>query len=622
MSTDKVDAAQAEAADAPEEGENTGPAGEGEAPPPPAAAPSPSRRQRRDELLRRSPDLLVVLAVSVAFGLSFGLNYGVDNQTAYMLGSLRKLDPTVLGNDWYASGAANYHPAFSYVGWLLLALDRGGYWVGVALVAVAAAGSMFVYWLAAELFERRRALATFLLTMTILFLTRTKSVAVSYIFDFILQPSTLGSLFLLAALAPFVAGRFLLSGILLGLSGLFHANFLLLGMATFGLTHLALGRKDLVRRLLQQVGPSVVVFLLLSPLIFRSVGSPDAARAQDILFNIRSPHHYAPRTFKSGFFQCAAWLMLGLGAGAWLLRGLEGRGKRLGALILGFAVVIWGGTLLTTWVSIDRVAQLFVWRFAPFLDLLMALLFSAAAVHVAARPGLARRVSPAGLTLAFAGLVSLGMLYEGKNSDAASMGPMLLLAAGPAILGVLIAGLGQLAARRRISLGRAPALLGRHGAWAVVLAALLVCGAVSIPHARAYRSRSNVINGLAGPESDMYAWIRANTPKDATFLTPPQLERFRLAGERPIVVDWKGSAYVPSELIEWYKRLEEVSGRRNWRKLDELTDGYGALDRARVEALARKYNLQYVVVTRGREQGLPGKVVYQNSRFMVLALGG
>ncbi len=105
-----------------------------------------------------------------------------------------------------------------------------------------------------------------------------------------------------------------------------------------------------------------------------------------------------------------------------------------------------------------------------------------------------------------------------------------------------------------------------------------------------------MIKGMRGPEADMYAWIRANTPKDAVFLTPPQLERFRLLGERAIVVDWKGSAYVPSELVEWYRRLEDVSGRKGFRRSDDLSDGYGDLDAARLDPLQKKYKFDYVVV--------------------------
>ncbi|WP_437899111.1 DUF6798 domain-containing protein [Sorangium sp. So ce124] len=589
----------------------------------PAAGPArPSPRQRLAPLLPELPAALIALVISVCFGLSYGVNYGASNQTAYMLGALRLLDPSVLTKDWYATGPANYHPAFSYVGWLLLAIDRGGAAVGWGLVVTATLGAMCVYWLAAELLkDRRLALATFLLVMAIAFVTRTDSVASSYIFDFILQPSTLGSLFLLAALPPLVAGRTLLSGVFLGLSGLFHANYLVLGIGTFGLAQLLLGWrdgwKDLARRIAMQVGPAIAVFLLLSPLILRSVRSPDAAFAQEILFNIRSPHHYAPRTYKGNFFPVAAWQMFGLGAGAWLLRGREGRGRRLGAVVLAMAIVIWTGTLLTTWVQIPRVAQLFVWRFAPFLDLLMQLLACAASASIAARPSLFRRIPSAGLALTLGGFVALAMLD--KEGDLA---PPLLLALAPGAAGALVGAAASLLERRGVGLAPARAFLLRFGAYAIVAYAAFACLRFGVPKVRGYEERSNVIKGMRGPEADMYAWIRANTPKDAVFLTPPQLERFRLLGERAIVVDWKGSAYVPSELVEWYRRLEDVSGRKGFRRSDDLADGYGDLDAARLDPLQKKYKFDYVVVGRGRQRDLPGKIVYQNSRFVILALAG
>src|SRR5262249_47782860 len=133
--------------------------------------------------------------------------------------------------DWYAAGTTNHNPAFSVVGWLLLLFSRRGFGVGIGLVVTVTLGALALYWLVRQLLEDRRlALAAFLLVLSVTFVTRTSGVAVSYIFDFILQPSTLGSLFLLLALPPFVSGRLWMSGIFLGLSGLFHANYLLLGL--------------------------------------------------------------------------------------------------------------------------------------------------------------------------------------------------------------------------------------------------------------------------------------------------------------------------------------------------------------------------------------------------------
>lgn len=580
-------------------------------------------RERALSLLPAIAAAAVALLASIAFGLSFGLSYGVDNQVVYFLGALRKLDPGVLGNDWYTAGSANYHPAFSYVGWLLLAIDRGGWAVGVALVAVTAAGALALYWLTHELLGKRLGLAAFLLLLGIAFATRTRGVAVSYLFDFILQPSTLGSLFLLLALPPFVAGRYLLSGVFLGLSGLFHANYLILGIGTFGLAHLALGVRDikeLALRLARQLGPAFVAFLLLSPLIFASIGSKDGARAQEILFSIRAPHHYAPRNWKGAFFPMAAWQMVGLGAGAWLLRGMSGRGRRLGALILALAVVLWAGTALTTWKWYPRVAQLFVWRFAPLQDLLMQLLVCVASVRIAARPALLRRIGPAGLALLAGGVASIAL----QDKEGPAPGPLEALFAAllPAAAGVGIAAAGALLERLRLKLDKPRALLLRHGAWALLPYAVLACHWVGKYQVDEYRERSNLMKPFTGPEADLYTWIRANTPKEALFLTPPSMERFRLRAERAIVVDWKGSAILPGELVEWYRRLEDVSGRPGFRRFDDLNSGYAGLDAARLEALAAKYKLDYAVVGRGRESALPGAVVYKNASYAVVKLGG
>lgn len=579
---------------------------------------APARRDVR-WLLRNGPAPFIALCVAVCFGLSFGLNYGTDNQTAYMLGALRKLDPTVLASDWYATGPANYHPAFSYVAWPLLALDRNGSAIGWGLVVTATLGAMCVYWLAAELLERRVALATFLLVMAIAFVTRTRSVAVSYIFDFILQPSSLGSLFLLASIAPLVAGRTLMSGIFLGLSGLFHANFLILGIATFGLAQLIIGWQEgwrpLARRLALQIGPSAIVFLLLSPVILQSVGSPDSERAREILFTIRSPHHYSPTHFKGGFFPLAAWQLLGLGVGGWLLRGCAGRGRRLGALIFAFAVLIWSGTLLTTWVQIPQVAQVFVWRFAPFMDLLMQFLACAASASIAARPALGRRVPLAGLTMALGGLVCLAMLD--KQGTLASA---LLVTMAPAVLGLSFDGGARLLGRFRPRLAPARTLLLKYGVYVVIAYSAVSCVSFALPSVKGYRSRSNLLTKQTSPETDLYHWVRAKTPRDALFLSPPRLEGFRLVGERAIIVDWKGSAYAPSELVEWYRRLEDISGAEGFRKSSQVVAGYNRLDAARVDRLKQKYGIDYVVAPRGREKSLPGKVVYRNKRYVVLDL--
>jgi hypothetical protein len=167
---------------------------------------------------------------------------------------------------------------------------------------------------------------------------------------------------------------------------------------------------------------------------------------------------------------------------------------------------------------------------------------------------------------------------------------------------------------------RIPPAVPRAAPWvAAAVAAFAFFASVRDPLA-SVRARSNLITGMPGAETDLYAWLRANTPKDATILSPPGLERFRLASERPIVVDWKTSTYAPSELVEWYRRLEDVSGHPGLRGRDEVVAGYVAMDRTRLEALRQQYHLSYAVVARGREGALGHRTVYSNGQFAVLDL--
>jgi len=571
----------------------------------------------------------VALAAAVAFALGYGLTYGVSNQTAYMLGALKMLDPTVLADDWYASHTANYHPAFTYVGWFLLLFSRKGFAVALGQTAAIAWGAMGVHRLCRTLWApwaralgqakwgQTLALATFLAMTAVMTLTLTASVGVSYIFDAILQPSTLGGLFFTLSMAPFVEGRWLKSGIYLALSGLFHANYLLLGMAAYGIAHLVLGSKGLVRRGLAQLGPSLVPLLILAPMILASAKSPDAARAQEILFFIRSPHHYNPRSFERAFYPFAGWQLLGVGIGGFLLQRAGHWGRRFGALLFALALVVWVGIGLTTIVYIPKVAQLFVFRLAPFIELMAQLLIVAAVVHLLARPTLAKQVSFAGWTTALIGALILGLTKLKRDSPLPTSTTVTVVL----ILAVLV-WLGARAAISRIpNLARFETRARQVSVGVISLLALVVTAEVTLPRAISYRKRSNVFAVPTGAENDLYTWIRGNTPKSAIFLSPPQMERFRLDSERGIVVDWKGSTYLPSELVAWYQRLEDVSGRKGFKRERDLIAGYGALDDARLEALKQRYGFSYVVVGRGQATRLKNaKVVYENSRYAVLSL--
>jgi hypothetical protein len=559
----------------------------------------------------------VAAAASIAYGLTFGFTYGVNNQVGYMLASLRLLDPSVLGNDWLAAHTLNYHPVFAYLGWLLLAIGgRGGWGVGVATVVAASAGALSVYALARRLLPAEISLAAFLLTLLAMFTTGTREMAATYAFDPIFQPSMVASALLLASIPPLVAGRWLLSGIVLAVAGLFHVNFLVLGLAAFGLAHLQLGREGFRDRVLRHLGPSILVVLLLSPVILKGVGGADAARAQEILFDIRSPHHYRPRGYVADFFPFLAWQMLGLGLSGWVLRADDGRGRRFGAVVLAMLAVVWLGTAGAVVFDSRRAAQLFVWRFAPYIDILMELVVAASATRLFFTPRAELRMSRAALGATLAG--GLGLAVSIATRDA----PTLEWLEGIAMIAVT--GVALRAALPFVSrfADRMPRIMPRATPWiAATLAGVAFVTFVREPLATV-RRRSNLFTGMPGAETDLYAWLRDHTPKDAIILSPPGLERFRLASERAIVVDWKVSTYAPSELLEWYRRLEDVSGRRGFRSRDDVIAGYDAMDRVRLESLRKEYGLAYAVVGHGREGMLGHRAAYSNGQFTVLDLGG
>jgi hypothetical protein len=552
---------------------------------------------------------------SIAYGLTFGFNYGVNNQVGYMLASLRMLDPSVLATDWYAAHTLNYHPAFAFVGWLLLAVGgRGGWGIGVATVVAAAAGAFSVYALARRLLPADLSLPAFLVTLTAMLTTGTREMATTYAFDPIFQPSMIASAALLASIAPFVAGRYLLSGVLLALGGLFHVNFLILGLGTFGLAHLCLGREGFRDRLLRHLGPSLLVALLLSPVILKGIGGADAARAQEILFEIRSPHHYRPRGYIQDFFPFLAWQALGLGLGGWVFRAGQGRGRRFAAVVAGLLVIVWSGTFAAVVLESRRATQVFVWRFAPYLDILMELMVAASALRLLFAPRAPVRLSAGSLSLCFAGVAGLAVSLVTRDP------PTVTWLEGVGGLGVLGAALRLARPRLEPLVLRASPWAGRAPPWvSAVLSAGVFALVVRTP-LDSVRQHSNLMTGLPGSETDLYAWLRENTPKDATILSPPGLERFRLTSERAIVVDWKVSTYAPAEMLEWYRRLEDVSGRKNFHTREEVVAGYDAMDRARLDALRDQYHLTYAVVFRGRESALGRRSVYSNGQFVVLDL--
>lgn len=576
---------------------------------------------------------LLALVGAIALALSYGLHHGMSNQQTYFIHALIRFDPTLLPNDWYARSAADLHSMFSRLAAVILSIHDGPEPFVALELALTVLGVLAVAWLVRALLpDAREAMPALFGWLVIAFVLRTNDVMGSFLFAGYLQPSSFGEAGILCAAACFAHKRWLAFSVALALGGLMHLNFLVLGLATFGLAHLALAprwpsvpfsswQRELWPRLLKAFALPMLVFFWALPqfLAAAASGSPEATR---IVVEIRAPHHFRP-TFEAlvPFFawQGAAWLVV---LGHRLARprvpdAREGQGFLGGALaplLAGVGGFVLLGSFLTTAVHVDMVLQLFPWRFAPLATVLAALALLGAGAHAALRGASLGRWLSLGAALVVVAV--WGVPAEARVWIGA-------LAAALAATGALRAlverrtpppAVGVEPAAPPLALAR-PAVLAAPLFAAVAFAGVL--GMAAWPLLNAFEPK---IFSLPGRQRALTEWARTQTDVGAVFAVPPSLSTFRMFARRAVVVDWKSAGAYASDILAWYERINRVSGRPAVRKRHEADKGYARMDRARAEGLRADYGVRYVVLEKPRAPGAPqdlGRVAFENGSWVV-----
>jgi hypothetical protein len=109
------------------------------------------------------------------------------------------------------------------------------------------------------------------------------------------------------------------------------------------------------------------------------------------------------------------------------------------------------------------------------------------------------------------------------------------------------------------------------------------------------------------PIDDWYRFcrqVRAATPADAVFITPPVMGGFQMFAERAEVADFKSTPSIERDLVEWKHRMDDLAGGAGlhcsgWAECSAaLTSGYAHLTRRNFIVLAQKYRAEYVVTPR------------------------
>jgi hypothetical protein len=525
---------------------------------------------------------VMAFAMALLVAFSFGFSYGnVGNQATYLPHALNHLLPDFLAYDWLVQETTPYHARFEWIVWLTYALGSVAWWSAILNFVLVTTG-MFVIYRITRAYTQQWGLVAFFIVLLFVLIDRTRTVGMSYLFEEGLQPSVVASVAWLVSILWFLSGRVQLSGVFLALGGVFHANFLILGIGMFGLAHLAMGRDALLRRLAGQLVPSLLILAFDLPLILAMSSGEGSAEARTIFQQIRAPHHYVPETYLMDFWAWSGWLLAGLGAALTI----EVRTVRvpLLALLGSIAASVIGATVLTTFVFVPTISQLYFWRLAPFGVIISQVAVASFAVRVTGGTlSLFDRNNPAPRVLIALGsmLVLRGYLH---NYQILSYPIMTILS-----MSVLTVGLAMFMKYKPSTVGISASI------FAVAAVGILFSylpGRVSAAY-----SRSTLFSAQAlGEEGMLYQWAQ-RSPINSNFLIPPELGEFRLLGARAIVVDWKSTPIKPKELIAWHKRVEEVAGRKVESK-DDAVAGYRNQSLAQLSQIALRFGANYIVIDR------------------------
>ena len=121
---------------------------------------------------------------------------------------------------------------------------------------------------------------------------------------------------------------------------------------------------------------------------------------------------------------------------------------------------------------------------------------------------------------------------------------------------------------------------------------------------------------------DACAWIAANTPADARFLTPRSAQTFKWHAERSEVVTWKDLPQDAESIVAWWRRLNDVHGTEAVPGTDDTQPRWHAsladLGAEKLQQLGLQFDAQYVLTEAEPPLDLP--CLYRNDTYAVYRL--
>ncbi|NJN74748.1 MAG: YfhO family protein [Limnothrix sp. RL_2_0] len=130
------------------------------------------------------------------------------------------------------------------------------------------------------------------------------------------------------------------------------------------------------------------------------------------------------------------------------------------------------------------------------------------------------------------------------------------------------------------------------------------------------------VEDLSAESLNAFTWIKTNTPKDSVIISSPgQFVGFNWLTDRATIVKFKLVPSTEPYIIEWYKRLNNLSGHpESWRwnktgfaMVDQLDQDYRKLTKTQVKALMQKYRSNYFFTDKTHQLDLA--IAYENAEY-------
>src|SRR5664279_1799748 len=320
------------------------------------------------------------IGVAIAIAHSCGYLFGVANQVTYFIEPLHRAHPELYRNDWFATQTTMYHSLFAAAASYLFRIEDSGV-IGCAITHVVLMTTLVTgVFVLVKGATNRGAFGAFVIVAAWLVINGDRSMAGSYLWSGYLQPSLIATVGWIFALAAYVRGRAFATGLALAAGGLFHANFLLLGIGMFTLAELVANGRS-AKRLALLLVPQLVALAVLAPELVRSAGGANPDFALWVLVRFHAPGHYDPRSVAHSMPVLVRWVALAMVvAPVAVSYGCSAPVRRLvtWCWIAGAICALAVPVLMIP--QLGSLTRLYVWRMAPFAQLAAMLVTAIAAL--------------------------------------------------------------------------------------------------------------------------------------------------------------------------------------------------------------------------------------------------